>query len=330
MRISWKLGRIAGIDLFLHPTFLLILLPGMTGGLSAFFIVALFGCVVLHELGHALMARRFGIETLDITLYPIGGVARLQRMPRAPGAELLIALAGPAVNFAIVAGLLGLELLGIGGMESDSSLGAFLAGLMLVNLVLGLFNLIPAFPMDGGRVLRALLTGWLGRARATSIAATIGRALAVAFGVYSLLIVFPPNVGRFHLFRGRRRGVQRDGRGAKTCLLYSARPGDLDCAARLSLGATGQWCLATGPDCRDKRRLETELLIMGRLTPIVELGVAEAFAILTEQLGVSREGLPPLDAIENEDWGRDLLLSKLQEIDARTLAAIGLSRQDAE
>ncbi len=156
MRISWKLGRIAGIDLFLHPTFLLILLPGMTGGLSAFFIVALFGCVVLHELGHALMARRFGIETLDITLYPIGGVARLQRMPRAPGAELLIALAGPAVNFAIVAGLLGLELLGIGGMESDSSLGAFLAGLMLVNLILGLFNLIPAFPMDGGRVLRAL------------------------------------------------------------------------------------------------------------------------------------------------------------------------------
>ena len=154
MRISWKLGRVAGIDLFLHPTFLLILLPGMTGGLSAFFIVALFGCVVLHELGHALMARRFGIETLDITLYPIGGVARLQRMPRAPGAELLIALAGPAVNFAIVAGLLGLELLGIGGMESDSSLGAFLAGLMLVNLILGLFNLIPAFPMDGGRVLR--------------------------------------------------------------------------------------------------------------------------------------------------------------------------------
>ena len=197
MRMSWKLGRVAGIDLFLHPTFLLILLPGLTGGLSPLFIVALFGCVVLHELGHALMARRFGIETLDITLYPIGGVARLQRMPRAPGAELLIALAGPAVNFAIVAGLLGLELLGIGGMESDSSLGAFLAGLMLVNLILGLFNLIPAFPMDGGRVLRALLTGWLGRVRATSIAATIGRTLAVAFGVYSLLIVFPPNL--FHV-----------------------------------------------------------------------------------------------------------------------------------
>src|SRR5271165_1561810 len=118
MRISWKLGRIAGIDLFLHPTFLLILLPGMTGGLSAFFIVAVFGCVVLHELGHALMARRFGIETLDITLYPIGGVARLERMPRAPGAELLIALAGPAVNFAIIAGLIGLNQLGFWSADS--------------------------------------------------------------------------------------------------------------------------------------------------------------------------------------------------------------------
>jgi len=91
------------------------------------------------------------------------------------------------VNFAIVAGLLGLEFLGIGGMESDSLLGEFLASLMVVNLGLGLFNLIPAFPMDGGRVLRALLSGWLGRVRATTIAATIGRGLALAFGFYSLL-----------------------------------------------------------------------------------------------------------------------------------------------
>jgi len=185
--MSWKLGRVAGIDLFLHPTFLLVLLPGVFGGgLSLLFILALFGCVVLHELGHALMARRFGIETLDITLYPIGGVARLERMPRAPGAELLIALAGPAVNFAIVAGLMGLGLLGLGASDSTAFLGDFLDSLMVVNLVLGVFNLIPAFPMDGGRVLRALLSGWLGRARATTIAATIGRGLAMAFGIYAL------------------------------------------------------------------------------------------------------------------------------------------------
>jgi Zn-dependent protease len=187
VRTSWKLGRIAGIDLFLHPTFLLILLLGFFPvWLSPFLIVALFGCVVLHELGHALMARRFGIETLDITLYPIGGVARLERMPRAPGAELLIALAGPAVNFAIVAGLIGLRLIGLWVTGETAFLGDFLDNLLFVNLVLGLFNLVPAFPMDGGRVLRALLSGWLGRARATTIAATIGRGLAVAFGAYVL------------------------------------------------------------------------------------------------------------------------------------------------
>src|SRR5271157_5987977 len=154
MRMSWKLGRVAGIDLFLHPTFLLSLLPGMTGNLSPLLIVALFGCVVLHELGHALMARRFGIETLDITLYPIGGVARLERMPRAPGAELLIALAGPAVNFGIAALLLAVLALGSAVVETSVPVGGFLGELLIANLVLGLFNLLPAFPMDGGRVLR--------------------------------------------------------------------------------------------------------------------------------------------------------------------------------
>src|SRR4051812_13293229 len=104
MRMSWKLGRVAGIDVYLHPTFLLIpAYAGMyQGGAPAIaFVLAAFGCVLLHELGHALMARRYGIGTEDITLYPIGGVARLQRMPRSPGAELAIALAGPAVNVAI-------------------------------------------------------------------------------------------------------------------------------------------------------------------------------------------------------------------------------------
>src|SRR5262245_25320157 len=99
MQLSWKIGRIAGIDLYLHSTFLLVLLfPGVLSGgpLTILLVLALFGCVLLHELGHALMARQFGIQTSDITLYPIGGVARLRRLPRAPGAELLIALAGPA------------------------------------------------------------------------------------------------------------------------------------------------------------------------------------------------------------------------------------------
>jgi Zn-dependent protease len=183
--MSWKLGRIAGIDLFLHPTFLLVLLPGIFPGFSLLLVLALFGCIVLHELGHALMARQFGIETDNITLYPIGGVARLRRMPRAPGAELLIALAGPAVNFAIIGAILALRHIGVVGAEYPAP-PDLMDNLLVMNLVLGFFNLIPAFPMDGGRVLRALLSGWLGRAQATSIAATIGRGLALVFGVYAL------------------------------------------------------------------------------------------------------------------------------------------------
>lgn len=186
MRMSWKLGRIAGIDVYLHPTLLLFFLPGVASGISPLLIAALFGCVLLHEFGHALMARRFGIGTLDITLYPIGGVARLQRLPRAPGAELLVALAGPAVNFAIVLALIAFNLLLPTAGGYGSGLGEFADGLILTNLLLGVFNLVPAFPMDGGRVLRALLSGWLGRARATSVAAGLGRTLALAFGIYSL------------------------------------------------------------------------------------------------------------------------------------------------
>jgi len=190
-RMSWKLGRVAGIDVFLHPTFLLLLLyVGITqGGLGSVLLVsAVFGCVLLHELGHALMARRFGIETEDITLLPIGGLARLRRMPRAPGAELMIALAGPAVNVLIVAALESARWLGLFGSPwSPNLLGIYAQALIGINLVLALFNMIPAFPMDGGRVLRALLSGWLGRGRATQIAATIGRGLALAFGAYSLV-----------------------------------------------------------------------------------------------------------------------------------------------
>ena len=189
MRMSWKIGRVAGIDVFLHPTFLILLaFVGLSGG-SGFHGVALttaaFGCVLLHELGHALMARQFGIATEDITLYPIGGVARLRRLPKAPGAELLIALAGPAVNFAILAVL------------SLLPGGYFVNNLFNANVMLALFNLIPAFPMDGGRVLRALLTVPIGRLRATEVAATLGQALAVAFpvimlglGAFSLMHVF--------------------------------------------------------------------------------------------------------------------------------------------
>ena len=198
MGMSWKLGRVAGIDVFIHPTFLLILLfPQVTHGgpFGLALMLALFGCVLLHELGHALTARRFGIGTRDITLYPIGGVASLTRMPKSPSAELLIALAGPAVNFAISAGLFGMGMLGLLDLGQPGTLAdLFAVNLLYVNLALALFNLIPAFPMDGGRVLRAALSGWLGRLHATEIAVGLGRGLALLFGVYSLLNMMLPQV----------------------------------------------------------------------------------------------------------------------------------------
>lgn len=189
-RISWKLGKVAGIDLFLHPTFLLLLAWGFfEGGLPyTLMIVAAFGCILLHELGHALSARAYGIATRDITLYPIGGVARLERMPKAAGPELVIALAGPLVNVAIAV-VLALTLAlaqPFYAPEHVPSVAAFAANLMMLNVFLAAFNLVPAFPMDGGRVFRAILAGPLGRHRATEIAVGLGRFIAVAFGCFAL------------------------------------------------------------------------------------------------------------------------------------------------
>ena len=184
MRVSWKLGRVAGIDLFLHPSALIVLflVSGATGGniLSAVpLVIALFTSIVLHELGHALMARRYGIGTRDITLYLIGGIARLNRMPRSAGPEMLIALAGPAVNVVIAAVLVAV----IGLCQVLGLPDRFWFEVLTLNVGLVAFNLLPIFPMDGGRVFRALLSSWLGRPRATDIAATLGQFLAVAGGV---------------------------------------------------------------------------------------------------------------------------------------------------
>lgn len=212
MRWSWRIGQIAGIDVHVHATFWLLLVwIGLAqyragGSIAAVipqlvFILAIFGIVVLHELGHALAARRYGIATRDITLLPIGGVARLERMPREPRQELVIALAGPAVNFAL-AGLLFVGLAVTGHVASFADVAALDAGflnralverLIGVNLWLGGFNLIPAFPMDGGRVLRAALAMRIGNyARATELAARIGRVFALLFGVLGLFVVGNP------------------------------------------------------------------------------------------------------------------------------------------
>lgn len=207
MRWSLRIARIAGIDVKVHVTFFLLLawvawLYHGQGGWPAavhgvVYVSLVFLCVVLHEFGHALAARTFGIRTPDITLLPIGGVARLERMPDKPGQEVIVALAGPLVNV-VIAAALWLALLPGGGPENLSPLqargGNLLAELLGVNLILVVFNMIPAFPMDGGRVLRALLALRLNYARATNIAATIGQGFAFVLGFIGLfsnpLLVF--------------------------------------------------------------------------------------------------------------------------------------------
>jgi len=186
---SWRVGSAFGIGIYVHATFLLlpawVFLSNLGGGslqtalYLVAFVVAVFGCIVLHELGHALMARRFGIPTLDITLYPIGGVARLQRMSEKPAEEFWIAVAGPAVNF-VIAGMLAVVML-------LSEPVPFFTHLLIANAFLGLFNLLPAFPMDGGRVLRAILASRLGRLRATEIAASVGAWMAILFALVGVV-----------------------------------------------------------------------------------------------------------------------------------------------
>ncbi|MCB9082226.1 MAG: site-2 protease family protein [Lewinellaceae bacterium] len=203
MKWSLRIARVQGIDVFVHWTFLIllfwVLLSNLQQGsnvvaalLSLTFILLIFFFVLLHEFGHALAGRRFGVKTSNITLLPIGGVASMERMPEEPREELIIALAGPLVNL-VLALLLGIFLWvqegGINWREVISLTPTnFVLGLFAVNVMLFLFNLIPAFPMDGGRVLRAFLSMQYGRTKATNIAARVGQLLAIGFvfwGVFS-------------------------------------------------------------------------------------------------------------------------------------------------
>jgi len=200
MRWSIPIVRLFGIRVRLHVTFLLFvgwvaldqgLLAGhfARAGLAVALALLAFSCVVLHELGHALAARRFGIATRDIVLLPIGGVARLERMPERPGQEILVAIAGPAVNVAIAAAL-ALAIAFSGRPTDFARFGdGLLESLLIINLLMLAFNLIPAFPMDGGRVLRALLALRLPYVQATRVASGVGQGAAVllgAAGVYFL------------------------------------------------------------------------------------------------------------------------------------------------
>ena len=197
--MSWSLniGRVAGTEVRIHITFLLFLIwifaaAYMSGGSAAawdglIYILLVFLCVLLHEFGHIFTARGFGVKTPDVTLLPIGGVARLERIPENPWQEFLIAIAGPAVNVLITLVLIvgaGANLAGVAAVDNANV--SMLDRLATVNIFLALFNMVPAFPMDGGRILRALLAVRLGFVRATEVAASIGQAVAFALGFIGL------------------------------------------------------------------------------------------------------------------------------------------------
>jgi Zn-dependent protease len=221
MKWSLKLGSIKGIKILVHWTFILLIgwvvFSEMGRGsdfttimLTIFFVFTIFFCVVLHELGHSLTARRYGIDTKRITLLPIGGVASLERMPENPKKELWIALAGPAVN--VVIALILFVYLALTGTftrifenglleEGITNFDNFIFSLFVVNIILVVFNAIPAFPMDGGRVLRALLAMKMERVKATQVAANLGQLVAIGFAflgvLYNPILIF---IGLFVFF----------------------------------------------------------------------------------------------------------------------------------
>jgi Zn-dependent protease len=206
VRWSLRLGSVSGIDIRVHFTFALLIVAfanelgqehGSRGAIyGALAVICLFACVVLHELGHSLVAQRFGVGVREIVLLPIGGVARLLSEPKKPLHELLIALAGPLVNVFIACGLflgLGMSLTQLFDFEAlqrealtTPSTHGLLVLLLFGNITLAVFNMVPALPMDGGRVLRATLSFFVGQVRATNIAAGLAQALAVALGFYAL------------------------------------------------------------------------------------------------------------------------------------------------
>lgn len=203
---SFKVGRAFGIDIKVHWTFLLLLVffagygyiksGNLLGGIvTAVLILILFVFVLLHEYGHSLVAQRLGIEILDITMLPIGGLARMKALPERPADEVKIAVAGPLVNVVLATIFYAIAYLGFGITpfavpdlkSAEGSVGSLFSYLGLMNVILGVFNLIPAFPMDGGRVLRGLLASRMGPVRATEIAASVGQFFAFLFFIYGLL-----------------------------------------------------------------------------------------------------------------------------------------------
>jgi Zn-dependent protease/CBS domain-containing protein len=298
-----RLGEVAGIRVQVHFTFLIfmgwIVLSGVFAGqtqqvvlANTAFMLALFGCVVLHEFGHALTAKHYGILTKDITLLPIGGVARLERIPDDPRQELWVALAGPAVNVTIAA-MLGIWLQvtrgGLNMGQIDFTSATFAERIFLLNISLALFNMLPAFPMDGGRVLRALLARRLEYTRATQIAASMGRSMALLLGVTGFF--YNPMLMFIALFVWIGAGQE-----ASMVLMKAALNG-----IRVSAAMVTRFDTVTPGDSLDQ---VSSLLLSGSQHdfPVVEGG--QVVGVLTREdlmKGLARSGHPSVSQVMHGD-----------------------------
>jgi Zn-dependent protease/CBS domain-containing protein len=315
---------VSGIELYVHGTFLILLAwIGVShvvhghGGAAALegvlFTTTVFGIVVLHELGHALAAARYGIRTRDITLYPMGGVASLERIPENPRQEFVVALAGPAVNVALAALLFAVLTalkLPIDVQQVQLVGGSFLTKLMWVNVSLAVFNMVPAFPMDGGRVLRAVLALRVGHDRATEIAARVGQLMALGFGLIGLfaspmllfiaLFVWTGAQGEASLVRVRSLLRGMTVRQAMTELAQPLSPADTLSAVVEAIVSRGYHAF---PVVRDGR-------VIGVVTKV---SVLEALA----EVGPDARVLAAMDESFEIADPSEMLESALERLDAR-------------
>ncbi len=332
---SIKLFEVAGTAVRVHLTFFLLLawiaaIHWIDGGFQAavtgvIFIIVLFACVVLHEFGHILVARRFGVKTRDVTLLPIGGVAAMDRIPEKPAEEIQVAIAGPAVNL-VIATVLFLWIGNTVDWEAMSTVREIKPDLVLqialANAVLFVFNLIPAFPMDGGRVLRAVLATRFGYARATQMAASVGQSLAIFFGVLGLLgnpililialFIFLAASGEAGYVQMREQSRGQTVGDAMVVNFETLSPtADVDAAASLLLKTTQQEFPVVDGGRRLRGVLTRQALIealqtTGGQTPVIEIMTREVATVdqtspLEPAMQILQRRQSPIIAVVDKD-----------------------------
>lgn len=336
MKWSWKIARISDIDVSIHVTFPLLLLwiglsywqhthsvDAVIEGIAL--ILVLFGCVVLHEFGHALTARRFGTRTRSITLLPIGGVAAMERMPADPRQEMLVAAAGPCVNLVIAALLWAWYALNPVNLSVEDALASdipFMYRVMVMNLMLAVFNMLPAFPMDGGRVLRAGLAVFMARDRATQVAASVGQGFAAM--LFFLGILYNPFLMLIAVFIWLGASAESTSEKMHSALFKASagqsmitqfdllHPGDpLQKAVDLTLHSTQKHF----PVAVDAAGPEVKLLSQKMLLQGLRTG--------GERLAIGELPLEPLTCFD-ETQGMDTLLERLG---SRATPLVGVTRQ---